>query len=217
MIQAVIFDMDGLLIDSEPVWVEAEILVFSKVGVPLTPEMTKQTMGLRSDEVIKYWHTRFPWSGPSQKSVDDELISMMVKLLSVKDITRPGVQDIIAIFEKHNLPMAIASSSPRKLLNAAVKRLAIENKLQSIHSAEHEPYGKPHPGVYITAAKKLDINPEFCLAFEDSPNGVLAAKAAKMKCVAVPDENHKNSDIFKIADIVLDSLADFTPAMLDGL
>ncbi len=217
MIQAIIFDMDGLLIDSEPVWVEAEIEVFSKVGVPLTPEMTKQTMGLRSDEVVRHWHQRFPWDEPSQKAVDEELIQTMVTLLGANDIARPGVQEIIALFEKLELPMAIASSSPRRLINAAIHKLAIDHKMKVIHSAEHEPYGKPHPGVYISAAEKLGVNPEYCLAFEDSPNGILAAKAAKMKCIAVPDEKMQDSKVFGIADRVLASLRDFTPAILKEL
>ena len=69
MIEAVIFDMDGLLIDSEPLWQEAEIEVLNKVGVPLTVEMTKQTMGLRTDEVINYWHRKYPWETPSQQDI----------------------------------------------------------------------------------------------------------------------------------------------------
>ena len=209
MIKAVIFDMDGLLINSEPVWELAEIEVFNNVGVPLTKEKTKQTMGQRADEVVRYWHTRHPWDSPSQKAVEEALINKMVKLLSSQDIARPGVQQVITIVKKAGLPMAIASSSPRRLINAAIKRLDIEKYLTVIHSAEHEPYGKPHPGVYITAAQKLGVHPEDCLAFEDSPTGVLAAKAAKMKCVAVPDEKMTGSPIFGIADLVISSLEDF--------
>lgn len=217
MIKAVIFDMDGLLIDSEPVWEEVALEVFNKVGVPLTPEMTKQTMGLRSDEVVKYWHHRYPWDEPSQKAVDDEFISAMVEKLSVQDIARPGVHEVITTVEKLGLPMAIASSSPHRLIKAAMQRLDIEHKMQVVHSAEHEHFGKPHPGVFITTAEKLGIHPEFCLAFEDSPNGVISAKAAKMKCIAVPDEKLSDSKVFVIADRVLDSLESVTSSMIKDL
>lgn len=201
--------MDGLLIDSEPNWEDAEIEIFAKVGVPLTREMTKQTMGLRSDEVVRYWHHRFPWGEPSQKAVDEELIKKVVELLKTQEIALPGVHKAIALFEQLKLPMAIASSSPRIVINAAIQNLKIDHKMEVIQSAEHEPYGKPHPGVYITTAEKLGVHPEFCLAFEDSPNGVLAAKAAKMKCIAVPDKKMKGSKVFGIADKVLGSLEEF--------
>lgn len=217
MIKAVIFDMDGLLIDSEPVWEEVELEIFTRVGVPLTPAMTRQTMGLRSDEVVKYWHNKYPWRTPAQKTVDEELIAAMVHLLSVRDVARPGVNHVVTAIERLGLPMAIASSSPLKLIKAAIHKLGIDHKLQVIQSAEHEPYGKPHPGVYITTAEKLGIHPEFCLAFEDSPNGVLAAKAAKMKCIAVPDEKMRSSPMFVIADAILDSLNDFRPSLLQEL
>ena len=89
-----------------------------------------------------------------------------------------------------------------------VDKFNLREKFDVIYSAEEEEFGKPHPGVYITTARKLQLLPEECLAIEDSVNGVLSAKAAKMKCIAVPEDAARNDRRFAIADIVLDSLAD---------
>ncbi|MBA3723332.1 MAG: hexitol phosphatase HxpB [Candidatus Levybacteria bacterium] len=209
MIKAVILDMDGLLIDSEPLWEEAEVEVFNKVAVPLTSEMTKQTMGLRVDEVVQYWFSRFPWESPTQQEVQAEVVAKVIELVKLKGTSRNGVKELVEFFRGKNIPLAIASSSQMEIINAVLDKLAIRDSLSVICSAEHEPYGKPHPGVYITAAEKLEVQPEHCLAFEDSPNGVLSAKAAKMKCVAVPDEKMKDDKRFCIADLMINRLTEF--------
>jgi len=217
MIQAIIFDMDGLLIDSEPLWEEAELEVFNQVGVPLTSEMTKQTMGLRVDEVVQHWFDLYPWKDISHKEIEAKIVEKVIALIKEKGTAKEGVNEMIRFFKDKNMPMAIASSSSMDIIETVVKKLHIKNNLDVIYSAEHEQYGKPHPGVYITAAQKLGIASEKCLAFEDSPNGVLAAKAAKMKCIAVPDEKMKDDKRFGIADIILDSLSEFNLELLNKL
>src|ERR1044072_1739277 len=111
MIKAVIFDMDGLLINSEPVWKEAEVREFKRVGVPLTIEMTNQTMGLRTDEVVAHWHRQYPWEAPSQKKAGKLIDSGVLRLTHKKAEAKTGVQVVIALCEQPGLPMAIASSS----------------------------------------------------------------------------------------------------------
>ena len=217
MIQAIIFDMDGLLIDSEPLWEEAELEVFNQVGVPLTSEMTKQTMGLRVDEVVQHWFDLYPWKDISHKEIEAKIVEKVIALIKEKGTAKEGVNEMIRFFKDKNMPMAIASSSSMDIIETVVKKLHIKNNLDVIYSAEHEQYGKPHPGVYITAAQKLGIASEKCLAFEDSPNGVLAAKAAKMKCIAVPDEKMKDDKRFGRADIILDSLSEFNLELLNKL
>lgn len=217
MIKAVIFDMDGLLIDSEPLWREAGLKTREKFGINLPREIEKETMGLRSDEVVKYWHHRFPWEHPSQKVVDDYFLETVVALIEASDIELPGIHETIAVIEKAGLPMALASSSPLKVIRTGIKKLNIEHKLKFIYSAENEPYGKPHPGVYITTASKLGVHPELCLAFEDSPNGVLSAKSAKMKCIAVPDKLMAGNKTYHIADKTLNSLLEFNGSILREL
>lgn len=214
MIEAVIFDMDGLLIDSEPLWKEGEILEFNKVGVPLTLEMTPQTTGLRTDEVVEYWYKRHPWSSPSQEEVARKIDSTVIELIRTKGKAKEGVNEVIALCKEAGLPIAIASSSSKVLIRAVLERIGIADKIDIIHSAHDEEYGKPHPAVYISTAKELGIHANHCLAFEDSANGILAAKAAKMKCIAIPEPIERNDKRFGIADIILHSLHDFTPEML---
>lgn len=214
MIEAVIFDMDGLLIDSEPLWQEAEIEVYGRVGVPLTVEMTAQTMGLRTDEVTRHWHKRYPWDSPSQEDISRQLDETVIKCIIEKGVAKDGVSEAIAVCESLGLPMAIASSSPMELIDAVINKLGIASNIKTKHSAHHEEYGKPHPAVYLKTAKELDIPPEHCVAFEDSANGVISAKAAKMKCIAIPEANARDDKRFGIADIVIHSLLDFAPHML---
>jgi HAD superfamily hydrolase (TIGR01509 family) len=214
MIEAIIFDMDGLLIDSEPMWQEAEVAVFNNIGVPLTIDMTPQTMGLRTDEVVEYWHKRFPWDSPSLQEVSTLIDTTVIELIKHKGVAKEGVREAIVICEAAGLPIAIASSSPHLLISTVLDKLGIADKMKVVHSAHDESYGKPHPAVYISTANELGIHPNHCLTFEDSANGVLSAKAAKMKCIAIPEPEMRNDKRFGIADIILHSLKDFTPDMI---
>lgn len=201
--------MDGLLIDSEPIWQEVEIKIFNEVGVPLTKEKAEETMGLRVDEVVDHWFSSYPWKEPTKKEVERKIVEGVIALVKEKGMARLGAEKIVKLFADQNFPIAIASSSQMEIIKVVLERISIRQYIKIIHSAEHELYGKPDPAVYITTAKKMGVLPEDCLAFEDSPNGVLAAKAAKMKCVAVPDQTMKNNKIFSMADMVIDSLEEF--------
>lgn len=209
MIKAVIFDMDGLLINSEPFWEKAEIATFATVGVTLTPAMTKQTMGMRVDEVVDYWYRQFPWETPTQDVVVSALIQRVIAFIKEQGAAMPGVYDVLNLCKQRGMPIAIASSSLMPIIDAVVEKLGIAQYFDVIHSAQHEPYGKPHPGVFITAAEKLGYAPDQCLIFEDSINGVIAAKAARALCAAVPDESVRGNTRFAIADLVLESLVEF--------
>lgn len=217
MITAAVFDMDGLLIDSEPLWREAMVDLFNKIGVPMTEKMCRETMGMRIDEVIAYWYMRYPWEGVSHKEAEDRLYEAIVMLVKEKGIALPGVGDALALMRKSVAHVALASSSKYVLIDTVVDKLAIRDFFDVIYSAEDEPLGKPHPGIYISTAQQLGVTPMECLAFEDSPNGVLAAKAAKMKCVAVPEEGLRGDQRFAIADRTLDSLAEFNEGILKDL
>ena len=216
-IQAVIFDMDGVLIDSEPFWQEAEQEAFAKVGIALTQEQMRQTTGLREDEVIEYWYARYPWEGHAKKEIGKAIVEGVIARVRERGKKLPGVDQALADLREAGLPLALASSSELDIINTVLDTLDLRGYFDAIHSAEHEPYGKPHPGVYILAAKKLNIAPEYCLAIEDSFNGLLSAKAAKMKCIAVPEAYLMDDKRFAIADKVLSSLEEFQVGQLEEL
>lgn len=212
--------MDGLLIDSEPLWRDAEIEIFSKVGVRLTRETTKQTMGLRVDEVVDYWYRRQPWQNTTKIEVADQIDRKVIELIKQKGEALPGVQEAIQVCTVNNLPIAVASSSSLILIDTVINKFQITKDITVICSAHAESHGKPHPAVFLTALNELnrvlntEIHPEQCLVFEDSINGIIAAKAAKMKCIAVPHSELSGDKRLGIADHVIDSLSAFTPDFL---
>jgi mannitol-1-/sugar-/sorbitol-6-/2-deoxyglucose-6-phosphatase len=172
------------------------------------------TMGMRTDEVVEHWFARHPWPNLSLKEVEARITARVIALVHNRGTPLPGARELVADLRERELPLAIASSSSSEIIAAVVQRLDLAGAFDVLQSAEHEPYGKPHPGVYIAAARALGVAPADCLAFEDSANGVLAAKAARMRCIAVPDPIVKDDRRFCIADAVLGSLAEFRPELL---
>ena len=216
-IDAIIFDMDGLLIDSEPLWRIAEIEALSAVGIPITEEDALETTGLRTDEVVELWYARFPWQNPPKKEIEARIITRLITLARERGSLMAGVRETLDAVSGAGYPLAIASSSTSEIIAAVLETLGIAAYFQVTQSAEHEPYGKPHPGVYIEAARRLDVAPWRCLAFEDSPNGVIAAKAARMHCIAVPDPVLAGDHRLQAADLILPSLTEFHLGLLDHL
>lgn len=208
MIEAVIFDMDGVLIDSEPFWQESEVDAFARVGLGLTREMCVQTMGLRVDEVVDYWRRRHAWEGVPSAELEDAIIGGVEERILSKGEAKEGVALALDFFRSRGVKVALASSSAYRLIRAVTERFRLTDKFDCVYSAEEEEYGKPHPGVYLTTARRLDVSPSSCLAVEDSFNGVLAAKAARMKCIAIPEEGARRDPRFSIADVMLGSLGE---------
>lgn len=216
MINAVIFDMDGLLIDSEPYWRQAELTAFRTVGVELSDEDMDYTMGRRIDEVVAHWYHERPWAGKSQRDIQALIVDKVIELIRAEGQLLPGVLKSLELLKRMELPMAVASSSADEIINAVVDTFNIRHYFDYIYSAEHETHGKPHPGVYISAANLLGVPPHRCLAIEDSPSGVLSAKAAKMLCVVVPETENKHHRYVQIADAIIDSLEEFDEELLSS-
>jgi mannitol-1-/sugar-/sorbitol-6-/2-deoxyglucose-6-phosphatase len=204
---AVVFDMDGVLVDSERFWQDAEIDVLGRLGVPLTRDMCRQTMGFRVDEAVAHWYTRYPWHGPSPAEVEQDVMAAVVHLIRTSGQPMPGVAAAIDYLTAEGVPLAVASSSFYAVIDAVLEVLGIADRFEVVHSAQDERLGKPHPDVYLTAARKLGVDPTRCVAVEDSVNGLRSAKAAGMTCVAIPDPGLDPAH-FVDADAVLDSLTD---------
>jgi mannitol-1-/sugar-/sorbitol-6-/2-deoxyglucose-6-phosphatase len=217
MIQAVIFDMDGLLFDTEQKWQEMEKEFARNKGIIITDEMQKHTLGLRTLEMVRFWHNYKPWPNPDFENSEKEIEENMRHFYISHASLMKGAIQVLDLIKQQGIRMALASSSPMVLINTFLDKFDLQNIFEVTHSAEFEEYGKPHPGVYITTSKKMGLHPSLCLAFEDSFNGLLAAKSAMMKAVAVPDSSHFEDPRFAIADLKIRSLEQFGVNELDLL
>ncbi len=212
-ITACVFDMDGVLIDTEPVWRETEHDVFARVGVELTDAQLRETWGMRIEEVVDFRYRARPWNGIRPRAVEREIIREMVEHVRAHGVPMPGAVEAIHTARDAGLRVAIASSSSRELINAVVERLGIADVVDAICTADDEERGKPDPGVYLSAARALDVMPSCCVAIEDSPIGVTAAIAAGMRCIGLRSEGALAGDISH-ANVVIDSLLEITPELL---
>ncbi len=217
VIRAVIFDMDGLLIDSEPIWQKAEKEIFKSLGINLTDEMMVETMGLRTDELIRYWYHYHPWKQPDLRELTDRFTTTMTDYFIHEGKLMDGAEYALDFFMDKGLPLALASSSDMELIRAFLDKFGLEKKFSVIYSAEFEMFGKPHPAVYLETAKRLAVEPVNCLTLEDSFHGMIAAKAARMKVIVVPEAKDRHSSRFGAADMCLDSLAEINDEIFDKL
>ena len=209
MIEAVIFDMDGVLIDSEPLWRLAETRAMNAIGVPMVEDDGYLTMGLRTDEVVEFWYARHPWSEPSKREVEGAIVGNVIALIEERGEALPGAVEAVRAVRSGGYKVGLASSSAMEIIEAVLAKIGLRDDFDVLQSAEHEPYGKPHPAVYIECARRLDVAPNTCLALEDSPAGVLAAKAARMHCIAIPPHELQDDNRYCIADLQLDSIEQF--------
>ncbi len=211
-----VFDMDGLLLESESLWRQAETEMSDELGLGFTHEDFERTMGMRMRDVAQMWFQWKPWDGATPAEVADRVVARVIELVAAAD-PLPGVVATLDAAAERGLRIALCSSSDDVLIDAAVAALGLAERFQVIHSAEHDEFGKPHPAPYLTTAAKLGVDPSTCVAFEDSVNGCLSAKAAGMKVIAVPDAASRGTQRFGFADVVLESLEQFDVGVLDEL
>lgn len=209
--KAVIFDMDGVLINSEPLWRRAMIAGFGRFGMPATEDECRRTMGMRFGEVLVQWLTRYgkPLSlaGDVERSVMDDLL----RLVREEGRPLPGTMECLGFCRDSNIRCGLATSSSSELMNAVLAKLGIEQYFDAALSAEYLQYGKPHPEVFLKCARVLGCEPQQCVVIEDSLNGVVAAKAASMQVIAVPDDEHLKADERRVKQF---TLADYHAADL---
>jgi sugar-phosphatase len=213
-LEAAIFDLDGLLVDSEPLWHEAELRIFAAHGVPITLEMVLSTKGRFVGEAARLWYDRHPWPGPGPEEVATEIVDAVAVLVADRLELKPGARHAVGACRARGLRLALASSSPRRLIDLALARHDLDGTFEVVHSAEEEPAGKPDPAVFLTAAAMLGVVPGRCLVLEDAPAGVEAARRAGMVCLAVPEHHLGGATADLVgAAVVLDSLEDLDGAV----
>ncbi|MCV2403792.1 hexitol phosphatase HxpB [Marinomonas sp. C2222] len=215
--QAVIFDMDGTLIDSEPFWKEAEKHVFSLVGVDVCDGLSAKTAAMTTREVTQFWYDQSPWSGKSPDEVENEVVDRVEALIYEKGVPMEGVKEVLDFFQKKDFKIGLSTNAPERLIGVVLDKLGISHYFHAVSSSEHEAEGKPHPAVYLSTAEKLKVPPSRCIAFEDSLSGVIAAQRAGMKSVIVPSNVEFSGEKFDLSDLKLQSLSDFNSLHLAEL
>lgn len=212
---AAIFDMDGLLIDSEPLWDQAELEIFASLQVDISRRHElPDTLGLRIDQTVRMWYEALPWQGPDQAEVTQRIIARALELVEARRPLLPGVEQALQLCQQQGLQIALASASPLAMLERVLEMFNLRHYFTALASAEALPYSKPHPQVYLDAAAKLGIDPLNCVALEDSFNGMIACKAARMRAIVVPAAAHRDDARWSLANVKLDDLTQLQAAHL---
>jgi len=206
---AVIFDIDGLLINSEPLWNKAATEIFRQYGITLTEQQYAITTGLRSKEFVAYWLHQFNVPATQNEIAEKKIIQLALSLIDNEATLMPGVEHIFKFFLKKEFKIGLATSSPIELIEWVKDKLGIRSFIHASCSAQHLIFAKPHPQVYLDCAAAMHTNPLSCICFEDSFYGLIAAKAARMTCVVVPSAEHSKLEHWGAADLKLSSLQNF--------
>jgi len=205
--------MDGVLIDSEPLHQKVGLKMLQELGVPINKEMFLRFTG---STVISMWKALVKEYGLKQNP--EELTStynrhFIEKLISSSDVTlMSDVSDVLKNLHSKGIPVALASSSTKEVIEAVLQKFGIAQYFQVIVSGDDVKHSKPHPEIFLLAAKKLNMSPNNCVVVEDSTNGVLAAKHAGMFCVGYKPS--ANSHELKDASVIIKSFKEFEPLVL---
>lgn len=204
--EAVIFDMDGVLIDSEPLWKIAMEDVFHEIGFNLTRKDFQKTVGLRIDEVIRFWFDYKQYVGETWEATEQKIVQRMVQLIQENGDPLPGVLDTLEFLKSRKMKIGLATSSYTILIETVLNELGVAATFDYTYSAEHEEFGKPHPAVYLHVANKLNVSPMKCLVIEDSLNGIISGKAARMTVVCIPEKTHHPEPKLMVADAQFETM-----------
>ncbi len=208
MVEVIIFDMDGLLVDSEPCWHDARSNLFREIGLEWTQANDEHTMGVSTGEWADYMVSLSGGRFNRQQVINEVLARMEARYR--RDIPfAPGAREIIDRLAPL-YPMAIASGSHPRLLRAILDATGWEAVFDQIVSGDEVAHGKPAPDIYLETARRLDVPPAKCAVFEDAAFGIQAARAAGMHVIAVPNRHlPPPAEVLATAGVVLDSLEDF--------
>lgn len=215
--KAVIFDMDGLLIDSEPLWQEAGRETLSSFGHTLSVAQYHSSTGLRTEEWIEHWFHFFGISMEEAPGAVKTIVAKAIEKIDQRGKLLPGAAETIQLFREQDCRIGLATSSPMELVEVVLPKLKTGNAFDAISSAGLLPFGKPHPQVYLNCAAELNTSPLQCIALEDSFNGLIAAKAARMKCIVVPSPGDFQAGKWDAADLKLSSLTELSLQHLQQL
>jgi len=216
VIEAVVFDLDGLLLDSEQVWDEVREILTRERGGRWHEQAQADMMGMSSTQWSRYMHDEL--DVPDQPEEINRLVveRMLERYRDRLPVIDGAVEAVRRIGERW--PLGLASSSNRPLIDLALDLMGIADRFRVTVSSEEVERGKPAPDVYLEAARRLGVAPDRIVAIEDSANGIRAAKAAGMRAIAIPNPHYPPpEDALKQADAVLDSLSELSPAVVESV
>lgn len=182
--------MDGVLVESEAIWKQAEYEVFSSLGVSVTEENSSYTQSMTTKEVTAFWYQKFPWKETPLSEVEEMVVRRVMELILLKDCATLGISAFIKNLKERNFKIGLATNAPEKIIPVVLKKTGTESLFDSVSSADFEEKGKPHPAIYLNTAKKLKVMPEECAVIEDSETGMEAAKKAGMSVIAYTNGNN---------------------------
>jgi HAD superfamily hydrolase (TIGR01509 family) len=210
MIDAVVFDLDGVLIDSEQVWDEARRTLAAERGGRWNERASRDMMGMSSTEWSSYMHDDIGLAEPPEE-ISAEVVRRLQEIYRERLPLLPGAVDAVERLAAR-WPLAVASSSNRELIDLVLELSGLDGHFRATVSSEEVARGKPAPDVYVEAARRLGVPPARCAAVEDSENGILSAKEASMRVLAIPNPHYPPAeDALAAADDVLGSLDELTP------
>jgi HAD superfamily hydrolase (TIGR01509 family) len=214
VIKAVVFDLDGLLLDSEQVWDDARKQLAEERGGRWHDRAQKDMMGMSSTEWSHYMHDRIGLP-ETPEEINREVVERLEAIYREHLPAIPGAREAVERLAVR-WPLGLASSSNRELIDLTLELLGVKHLFAATVSSEEVARGKPAPDVYLEVARRLGVDPTHAAAVEDSNNGILAAKAAGMRVVAIPNRHFPpGEDALAQADVVLDSLTELTPEAVE--
>lgn len=214
-IKAIIFDMDGVISDTLFHHTQSESKVLKKFGIHMTPKEIGEKFNAVPDDIMfkqlfKKHNKHFDYH-----DVADKKLSIFKNLVKERLSPIPGSLELISRLHREEYFLGVASSAPAEIIELILTTLNVKNNFPAITATEEVQNGKPKPDIFLLTAKKLNIEPEECLVIEDAPRGVRAAKAAKMKCIAITTTHTQNE--LKNADMVIDSFEELTSDIIQSL
>jgi len=216
MIQAVVFDLDGVLIDSESVWDEVREAYVREEGGSWRPEAQSTMMGMSSSEWTAYLQDDLGVT-KSPAAINADIVERMQRRYEQHLPLLPGAQDAVARIAAR-WPLALASSSNRPIIETVLEAAGLRSHFGVVLSSEEVARGKPSPDVYLEAVRRLGVAPADAAGIEDSSNGLRAAHAAGLHVIAVPNEHYPPAaDALSCADVAIAGVADLTVELVDAL
>ena len=216
--EAVVFDMDGLLVDTEQIWGRVQAAIFDEIGVDVRPLLGGGLVtGMRADEAVGLFRERLGFAGPSDTELAERIVAGVVEAIPREARVLPGALESLDFCARSGLAIALASGSVESVIEAVLGRFGLRDRFAAVVSASEVEMGKPHPAVLHLTAARLGVEPVRCVVVEDALNGCIAAKAARMRVVAVPEPGTEDDPRWVLADVVLGSLCEFAGPQVSTL